>query len=75
MSLSSAAIAQEPTLADVVDEALAAVFDDETTTCLWCGGPASRVLADRFTGRVVVRCADCGSELEGVRARRPAEVR
>lgn len=75
MNVSSAAIVHEPTLADVVDEALAAVFDDETTTCLWCGAVASRVLADRFTGRVVVRCADCGSELEGVRARRQGEAR
>ncbi len=75
MSLSSAAILHEPTLADVVDEALAAVFDGETTTCLWCGAVASPLVADRFTGRVVVRCADCGTELEGVRARRQGEAR
>jgi hypothetical protein len=75
MSLSSAAVAHEPTLADVVGETLAAAFEAEHVNCLWCGATASRLIADRFTGRVVVRCPDCGAELEGVRARRPGEAR
>jgi transcription elongation factor Elf1 len=55
-----------PMLADVVDESLAAALADHTTPCLWCGSPAVTVTnADFWSGRVVIRCRECGSELTG----------
>jgi hypothetical protein len=72
---SAAAVLHAPSLADAVDTALAAAFDDERVDCLWCGAAATPVLADRFTGRVLVRCPECGAELESVRPRRTGEVR
>jgi hypothetical protein len=75
MTPASVALAPQPTLADAVDEALAVALDGGQVLCLWCGATASRVVADRFSGRVVVRCPECGSEFEGVRPRRPGEGR
>jgi len=75
MTPASVALAPQPTLADAVDEALAVALDGGQVLCLWCGSPASGVVADRFSGRVVVRCPECGSELEATRPRRPGEVR
>jgi hypothetical protein len=55
-----------PTLADSVDESLAAALADHAEPCLWCGSPAvSVVSADFWSGQVVVRCYACGSELSG----------
>jgi hypothetical protein len=55
-----------PTLADAVDEALAAALADHAGPCLWCGSPAVSVeSADFWSGRVVIRCRECGSELSG----------
>ena len=75
MTPASVALAPQPTLADAVDETLAVAFDGGQVLCLWCGAPACGVVADRFSGRVVVRCPECGSELEATRPRRPGEVR
>lgn len=73
MSLSSVALAPQPTLADAVDEVLTDALDGAAVACVWCGAAATAAVADRFTGRVVVRCTACGSELEGTRARRRGE--
>jgi hypothetical protein len=60
-----------PTLADAVDESLAAALADHAEPCLWCGSRAvSIVSADFWSGRVVVRCHECGSELSGAVPRR-----
>lgn len=75
MTPASVAFAPQPTLADAVDEALVVALDGGRVVCLWCGATASSVVADRFSGRVVVRCPECGSELEGTRPRRPGEGR
>ncbi len=54
------------TLADAVDESLAAGLAGHGEPCLWCGSRAvSVVSADFWSGRVVVRCHECGSELSG----------
>jgi hypothetical protein len=54
------------TLADAVDESLAAALADHVAPCIWCGGVAvSVVTADFWSGQVVVRCRECGSELSG----------
>ena len=56
-----------PTLADAVDESLAAALAEHVGPCLWCGSPAVTVAsADFWSGQVVVRCRECGSELSGV---------
>ena len=60
-----------PELADAVDESLAAALADHSAPCLWCGGTAVTVVsADYWSGTVVVRCRECGSELSGVVPRR-----
>jgi len=60
-----------PTLADAVDETLAAALADHAGHCLWCGSPAvSVVSADFWSGQVVIRCRECGSELSGAVPRR-----
>ena len=64
-----------PTLADTVDEALAAALAGRSEPCLWCGGSAAAVRADIWSGRVTVRCHECGSELSGVVPRHLREVR
>jgi hypothetical protein len=74
MSVLSLAAAHEPTLADLIDESLAAALEGERVACLWCGAAAEPALADRFTGQVVVRCTACGAELEGLQARHVREA-
>jgi hypothetical protein len=64
-----------PTLADLVDQALDDGLAAGAARCLWCGGDAAATVADRWTGRVVLRCTACGSELEGLGRRRGREVR
>ena len=64
-----------PTLADTVDEVLAAALAGRSEPCLWCGGPAVTVVrADIWSGEVAVLCHGCGSELSGVVPRRLREV-
>lgn len=63
------------TLADLLGETLDDALAADTPRCLWCGDEAVTMVADRWTGRVVVRCPQCGSELEGVGFRRPREGR
>ncbi len=59
--------------------AIAASLDDAlnlgVTRCVWCGAEATPSFADRWTGRVVLRCPSCGAELEGPAVRRPREHR
>ena len=65
-----------PTLADAVDEVLAAALADRGEPCVWCGGSAvSVVRADIWSGEVTVRCHECGSELSGIVPRHLREVR
>jgi len=55
------------TLADAIDEALAAALAGRPEPCLWCGGPALVVTAaDIWSGAVTMTCVRCGSELSGV---------
>ncbi len=76
MSTVPLATAPEPTLADAVDDSLAAAFAGRPTECLWCGATEVVVVsADIWTGRVKSRCAGCGSELSGVVPRALREVR
>ena len=64
------------TLADVVDDTLAAALAGYDEPCLWCGGGPVRVTSvDIWTGEVSLLCPHCGSELTGVVERHPAEVR
>lgn len=74
MSTVPLATAVLPTLADSVDEALAAALAGRGEPCLWCGGAASVVRADIWSGQVVTRCSSCGSELSGVVPRHLREV-
>ena len=65
-----------PTLADTVDEALAAALAGRRELCLWCGGQSVTVVrADIWSGEVTVRCHECGSELSGVVPRHLRELR
>jgi hypothetical protein len=65
-----------PTLADTVDEVLAAALAGRSEPCLWCGGFAVTVVrADIWSGEVSMRCRECGSELSGVVPRHLREVR
>jgi transcription elongation factor Elf1 len=65
----------QTTLADTVDESLAAALNGRETTCLWCGGHDAEIrAADLWSGRVVIRCRHCGTELEGVVPRHLREV-
>jgi len=76
MSTVRLATAASPTLADTVNEALAAALAGCAEPCLWCGAPAVMVVrADIWSGEVTVRCPSCGSELGGVVPRRLREVR
>lgn len=75
MSTTPLATAFQPTLADAVDESLAAALAGRETACLWCGGHDLQVLtADLWSGAVVVRCRRCGAELDGVVPRHLREV-
>jgi transcription elongation factor Elf1 len=69
------ATAVQHTLADSVDESLAAALNAREATCLWCGGHDLQVLtADIWSGSVTVRCRHCGTELEGTVPRHLREV-
>jgi transcription elongation factor Elf1 len=69
------ATAVQTTLADAVDEVLAAALNGREATCLWCGGNDMEVRsADLWSGAVVIRCRHCGTELEGVVPRYLREV-
>lgn len=61
-----------PTLADLLGQALDDALASGAARCLWCGAQAPAVVADRWTGRVLLRCRRCGSELEGESRHRPA---
>ena len=75
MSTVPLATVAQPTLADAVDEALAAALAGRSEPCLWCGGLAFEVVsADIWSGAVVTRCPDCGSELRGTVPRELREV-
>ena len=64
------------TLADVVDDMLAAALAGHDEPCLWCGGGPVRVASvDIWTGEVKLFCPHCGSELSGVVPRHAIEVR
>jgi hypothetical protein len=66
MSTVPLASAVPHTLADAVDETLAAALADHAEPCLWCGsGAVTVVSADFWSGQVVVRCRECGGELSG----------
>ena len=76
MSTVPLATAAFPTLADMVDDSLAASFAGLDEPCLWCGGRSVQVVAtDVWRGSITVRCHHCGTELEGVVAREHREVR
>lgn len=75
MSTMPLATAMCVSLADTVDEALAAALAGRPEPCLWCGGPAVEVVgADIWSGKVTVRCSSCGSELDGTVPRQRREV-
>ena len=75
MSTVPLATAAQPTLADAVDESLAAALAGRDAACLWCGAHDVEVLsADLWSGAVVVRCRLCGTELEGTVPRHLREV-
>jgi hypothetical protein len=75
MSTVPLATVAQPTLADAVDESLAAALAERVEPCLWCGGHAVEVLAaDLWSGAVAISCRDCGSELSGVVPRHLREV-
>ena len=75
MSTVPLAAASGPSLADLVDEHLAAALAGRDDPCLWCGATPVRVKeADLWTGRVAVVCPACGSELAGAVPRRLREI-
>ena len=74
MSTMPLATAVQPTLADAVDESLAAALAGRDVSCLWCGGHAVVVAADLWSGAVAISCSQCGSEMSGVVPRRLREV-
>ena len=63
-----------PTLADAVDESLAAALAGREASCLWCGGHTVVLAADIWSGTVTVACSHCGTELTGVVPRHLREV-
>ena len=75
MSTMPLATAVQPTLADAVDESLAAALNGREANCLWCGGHDIEVRsADVWSGAVVIRCRHCGTELDGAVPRHLREV-
>jgi hypothetical protein len=75
MSGLSLATALPATLADLLGETLDDALAAGSATCLWCGAAAVAAVADRWSGRVVLRCPECGSALEGAGRRRAREAR
>ena len=74
MSVVSLVAPRVATLADRVVETLDEALGTAAAPCVWCGGEAVAA-ADRWTGGVVLRCGECGSQLEGVARRRGREAR
>ena len=75
MSTVPLATVAQPSLADAVDESLAAALAGRDEPCLWCGGHSVRTLsADLWTGKVTIGCPHCGSELSGTVPRELREV-
>ena len=75
MSTVPLATVSQSSLADHVDECLAAALGGREEPCLWCGGASVRVVrADLWSGAVTVACASCGSELSGFVPRHLREV-
>lgn len=70
MSPQPLALTAPSTLADLLGETLDDALALGSGRCIWCGSDAAAAVADWWTGRVVLRCLDCGSELEGVGRRR-----
>ena len=68
MSTVPLATAVVPTLADSVEEALAAALAGRDTACLWCGGNGFALTADIWSGAVTVACSACGSEFTGTKS-------
>jgi hypothetical protein len=75
MNVASLAVPHVSTLADQLGDTLDGALASGGASCLWCGGEAVATVADRWTGRVILRCGECGSELEGVGRRRVREGR
>ena len=75
MSPAPLAAVAPPTLADALDEWLAAALAGRPRACPWCGGAHVTVTAaDIWSGTVATSCPRCGSELEGTVPRRLREV-
>jgi hypothetical protein len=75
MSTMPLATVSQSSLADHVDECLAAALAGRDGSCLWCGGAAVHVVAaDLWSGSVTATCPTCGSELSGVVPRHLREV-
>jgi hypothetical protein len=75
MSTVPLATVSQPTLADAVDESLAAALAGREASCLWCEGHDVEILsADLWSGAVAVRCRECGTELEGTVPRHLREL-
>ena len=74
MSTVPLATVAQSTLADSVDESLAAALAGRDSACLWCGGHVVVLAADIWSGAVKVACVDCGSELSGMVPRHLREV-
>ena len=86
MSTMPLATAVQQTLADAVDESLAAALAGRDVSCLWCGGHAVVLAADIWSGAVTISCrtaaarsaascrVTCG-RCPGERARPPARRR
>ena len=75
MSYARATLRPSPTLGASVAASLDDALNLGVGRCVWCGAEAVPSVADRWTGRVVLRCTECGSELEGSGVRRPREHR
>jgi hypothetical protein len=75
MSTVPLATVSQSTLADHVDECLAAALAGRDEPCLWCGGTSVHIVgSDLWSGAVTVACCICGSELSGVVPRHLREV-
>ena len=74
MSTMPLATAVQQTLADAVDESLAAALAGRDVSCLWCGGHAVVSAADLWSGAVTISCSHCGSEMSGIVPRHLREV-
>jgi hypothetical protein len=75
MSYARATLQSPFTLGASVVASLDDALNMGVARCLWCGAEAVASVADRWTGRVVLRCPAGGSELEGSGVRRPREQR